>query len=75
MAWYRLFTIYDYDLTVKEILLPLKRCEPYLFWDDLCKCVRIPEMLPANFCEEDETYVRACVEEIDAALEMETRTE
>ena len=60
----------EFDLLVQEILLPLKKFEPFLFWDDLYKCVRILEVLPESFCEKDEANISACVEKIDDALSL-----
>lgn len=62
----------EFDLLVQEMLLPLKKFEPFLFWDDLYKCIRISEVLPESFCEEDEENIRTCVEKIDDALSSES---
>lgn len=58
----------EFDLSIQEMLFPLKKFEPFLFWDDLYKCIRISEMLPESFCEEEEENIRTCIEEIDDAL-------
>lgn len=59
----------DFDLEVQEILLPLKSCEQFLYWDDYSRCIRIREVLPAGFSEEDECCIREHLIEVDAALE------
>lgn len=63
----------EYDAKVKELLLPLKGCEPYITWDDVCKCVRITKKLPEGFCEEDEDFVWRCVKDVDERVNIETK--
>ena len=62
----------EFDLEVQKILLPLKQFEPFLFWDNLCKCIRISDVLPESFCEEDEENIRTYIEQIDNALSLES---
>jgi len=59
----------DYDLVVQELLLPLKKCEKFLYWDELSRYIRIREVLPDDFSEENEEYIRECLEKAEAALE------
>ncbi len=61
----------EYDSKVKELLLPLKECEPYILWDDLCKCVHIANELPEGFCEQDEDFVWRCVNDVDESVNVE----
>lgn len=63
----------EYDKKVKELLLPLEKCKPYIAWDDLYKCVRIAKVLPEGFCKEDEEYLAWCVKEVDESVDLETK--
>ena len=61
-----------YEEKVKELLLPLKSCEPYIVWDDLCKCVKIARELPSDFGEENLHFVWHCVNEVDENIYART---
>lgn len=61
-----------YEETVKELLKPLKNCEPYVGWDDLCKCVKIARELPSDFGEENLHFVWHCVNEVDENIYART---
>ena len=58
----------SYDFKVQELIRPLKDCNPYIGWDDLCKEVRIAELLPESFREEDAERVWDCIEKVDKCV-------
>ena len=61
----------EFDVKVKAILLPLEECEPYVFWNDLCKCVQIAEKMPDGFSEETEHFVWQRVNEVNIKVYAE----
>lgn len=58
----------SYDFKVQELIRPLKDCTSYIGWDDLCKEVRIAELLPESFREEDAERVWDCIEKVDKCV-------
>ena len=58
----------SYDFKVQELIRPLKDCIPYIGWDNLCKEVRIAELLPESFCEENAERVWDCIEKVDKCV-------
>ena len=58
---------------MEELLLPLKKCEPYITWDDLCKCVRVAKELPEGFSEDDEFFMWRCVKDVNESVNIEVK--
>lgn len=59
----------EYDQEVQKVLLPLRKYRSFLYWDADSRCVRIPQVLPEDFCGADEREIWSCVEEIRTGLE------
>ena len=60
-----------FDLAVRDMILKLKKCEQFAYWDELTRTVKIVTPLPEGFSDEDEMFVWGVIMEMKNELDKE----